>query len=188
MLSGAFGRLITVVGVTPHVAWCRKNAPQVTEPSKVRLALFQPDIPQNLGANLRLAACLGVAVDIIEPCGFPLTDRALKRTAMDYGENVAISRHSGWSAFREGQIASGGRLILFTTRGSVRLDTFPFHADDFLLFGRESAGVPEEVHAAADARVMIPLAAEARSLNVAMSAGIALWEALSQTGGLPRAV
>ncbi|MCA1481943.1 tRNA (cytidine(34)-2'-O)-methyltransferase, partial [Bradyrhizobium sp. NBAIM08] len=86
----------------------------------MRLALFQPDIPQNLGANLRLAACLGVAVDIIEPCGFPLTDRALKRTAMDYGENVAISRHSGWSAFREGQTASGARLILFTTRGRTR--------------------------------------------------------------------
>jgi tRNA (cytidine/uridine-2'-O-)-methyltransferase len=168
------------------VAWCRKNAPQVTEPSKVRLALFQPDIPQNLGANLRLAACLGVAVDIIEPCGFPLTDRALKRTAMDYAENVAISRHSGWSAFREGQTASGARLILFTTRASTRLDSFSFNPNDILLFGRESAGVPDDVHAAADARVMIPLVAGARSLNVAMSAGIALWEALKQTGALPQ--
>lgn len=151
----------------------------------MRLALFQPDIPQNLGANLRLAACLGVAVDIIEPCGFPLTDRALRRTAMDYGENVAISRHSGWTAFREAQLATGTRLILFTTRGSVRLEDHVFRRSDILLFGRESAGVPDEVHAAADSRVAIPLAASARSLNVAMSAGIALWEALRQTGQLP---
>lgn len=151
----------------------------------MRLALFQPDIPQNLGANIRLAACLGVAVDIIEPCGFPLTDKALRRTAMDYGENVAISRHSGWSSFREGQLASGARLILFTTRGSVRLDRLAFRPSDILLFGRESAGVPDEVHSAADARVMIPLDPAARSLNVATSAAIALWEALRQTDQLP---
>ncbi len=151
----------------------------------MRLALFQPDIPQNLGANLRLAACLGVAVDIIEPCGFPLTDRALKRTAMDYGENVAISRHSGWSAFRGAQVESGARLILFTTRGSVRLEMHAFQPGDILLFGRESAGVPDAVHAAADSRVAIPLAGGARSLNVSVSAGIALWEALRQTRQLP---
>ncbi len=151
----------------------------------MRLALFQPDIPQNLGANLRLAACLGVAVDIIEPCGFPLTDRALRRTAMDYAENVFVSRHSGWSAFRDGQIASGSRLVLFTTRGSTRLDEHAFLPNDILLFGRESAGVPDDVHAAADSRVAIPLVPGARSLNVAMSAGIALWEALGQTGQLP---
>lgn len=148
----------------------------------MRLALFQPDIPQNLGANLRLAACLGVAVDIIEPCGFPLTDRALRRTAMDYAENVGISRHSGWGAFRDWQISTGRRLILFSTRADARLDGFTFRPDDILLFGRESAGVPEEVHAAADARVVIPLVPGARSLNVAMSAGIALWEAMRQTG------
>ncbi len=151
----------------------------------MRLALFQPDIPQNLGANLRSAACLGVAVDVIEPCGFPLTDRALRRTAMDYGENVAISRHSGWSAFRDSQLASGARLILFTTRGSVRLEAHAFERGDILLFGRESAGVPDDVHAVADSRVAIPLVSGARSLNVAMSAGIALWEALRQTDQLP---
>lgn len=151
----------------------------------MRLALFQPDIPQNLGANLRLAACLGVAVDIIEPCGFPLTDRALRRTAMDYAENVAVFRHSGWNSFRETQIANGSRLVLFTTRGSTRLDQFAFQPADTLLFGRESAGVPDDVHAASDARVAIPLSANARSLNVAMSAGIALWEALRQTGTVP---
>jgi tRNA (cytidine/uridine-2'-O-)-methyltransferase len=157
----------------------------VTESSDVRLALYQPDIPQNLGANIRLAACLGVAIDIIEPCGFPLTDRSLRRTAMDYAENAVVSRHSGWSSFRELQIAKGSRLILFTTRGATRLDQFSFRKSDVLLFGRESAGVPDDVHAAADARVAIPLTPTARSLNVAMSAGIALWEALKQTGGLP---
>ena len=186
MLSGSFGRPITSAGVTPHVAWCRKKAPFVTDPSKLRLALFQPDIPQNLGANLRLAACLGVAVDIIEPCGFPLTDKALRRTAMDYGENVSVSRHSGWSAFRAWQSGTGARLVLFTTRGATRLDAHAFQPDDILLFGRESAGVPDDVHAAADARVLIPLSPHTRSLNVATSAAIALWEALRQTNQLPR--
>jgi len=152
----------------------------------VRLALYQPDIPQNLGANLRLAACLGVAVDIIEPCGFPLTDRGLRRAAMDYAENASVSRHSGWTSFRESQIASASRLVLLTTRAATRLDQFSFRTDDILLFGRESAGVPEDIHSAADARVAIPLTPPARSLNVAMSAGIVLWEALKQTGGLPK--
>jgi len=104
---------------------------------------------------------------------------------MDYAENVAVFRHSGWSAFREQQIASGSRLVLFTTRGSTRLDQTAFQPADILLFGRESAGVPDDVHAAADVRVAIPLTPNSRSLNVAMSAGIALWEALKQTGGLP---
>lgn len=134
-----------------------------------------------------MAACLGVAVDIIEPCGFPLTDRALRRTAMDYAESVAVFRHSGWSAFRTWQAEAGARLVLFTTRGTVRLDGFAFRPDDILLFGRESAGVPDEVHAAADARVLIPLVAGVRSMNVAVSAGIAVWEALRQTGQLPPA-
>lgn len=168
------------------MARCRKKAPCVADPSKVRLALYQPDIPQNLGANLRLAACLGVAVDIIEPCGFPLTDKALRRTAMDYGENVEIVRHDGWSAFRESRQAQASRLILFTTKGSVSLASHTFEAGDTLLFGRESAGVPDDVHAAADARVRILLLPTARSLNVSMSAGIALWEALRQTGKLPQ--
>ena len=168
------------------MARCRKKAPCVAEPSKVRLALYQPDIPQNLGASLRLAACLGVAVDIIEPCGFPLTDKALRRTAMDYGENVETVRHDGWSAFQESRRALGGRLVLFTTKGAVTLDRHAFEPDDILLFGRESAGVPDDVHAAADARVRIALSPNTRSLNVAMSAGIALWEALRQTGQLPR--
>ena len=154
-------------------------------PPKVRLALYQSDIPQNLGAILRLAACLGVAVDIIEPCGFPLTDKALRRTAMDYGKNVEFVRHAGWSAFFESNVRAGRRLVLFSTRAEASLEAFAFQRDDCLLFGRESAGVPDDVHAAADARVRIPLATGARSLNVAMTAGIALWEGLHQTGQLP---
>ncbi len=151
----------------------------------MRLALFQPDIPQNLGANIRLAACLGVALDIIEPCGFPLTDRALRRTAMDYDENVRITRHSGWAAFREAPEIAGRRIILMTTRGGEMLDRFRFKANDCILMGRESAGAPEDIHKAADAEVRIPLAEGVRSLNVAMAAGLALWEGLRQTGQLP---
>lgn len=151
----------------------------------MRLALYQPDIPQNLGASLRLAACLGVAVDIIEPCGFPLTDKALRRTAMDYAEKAEIVRHGGWSAFLESKSPTN-RLVLFTTRGATRLDDHVFQPGDILLFGRESAGVPDDVHESADARVRVPLQPGARSLNVAMTAGIALWEALRQTNGLPR--
>jgi len=187
MLSGALDALLPPRGEAPTWQGVARKPLTLTDPSKVRLALYQPDIPQNLGASLRLAACLGVAVDIIEPCGFPLTDKALRRTAMDYGKNVEIIRHDGWSAFRESKTRIGGRLILFTTRGATTLDAHAFQPNDTLLFGRESAGVPDDVHAAADARVRIPLDPAARSLNVAMSAGIALWEALRQTGGLPRA-
>jgi tRNA (cytidine/uridine-2'-O-)-methyltransferase len=132
-----------------------------------------------------LAACLGVAVDIIEPCGFPLTDKALRRAAMDYGEMVDVARHDGWNSFLESRRGGQGRLVLFTTRGATALPAFNFEPGDCLLFGRESAGAADEVHAAADARIRIPLAAGARSLNVSMAAAIALWEALKQTGGLP---
>lgn len=155
------------------------------DPSKVRLALFQPDIPQNLGANIRLAACLGVALDIVEPCGFPLTDKGLRRTAMDYGRNAQIMRHSGWAGFLETSRARGSRLILLTSRGAQRLDEFQFSQNDCVVLGRESAGAPDYVHAAADAQVLIPMAEGARSLNVAMAAGLALWEALRQTQQLP---
>jgi tRNA (cytidine/uridine-2'-O-)-methyltransferase len=133
-----------------------------------------------------LAACFGVAVDIIEPCGFALTDKALRRSAMDYGNRVEISRHDGWSSFLESHRGTGGRLILFSTRGQRSLADFGFEGGDCLLFGRESAGAPKDVHAAADAGVRIPLAEGARSLNVSMAAGVALWEALKQTGALPR--
>ena len=155
------------------------------EGSRVRLAFFQPDIPQNLGATVRLAACFGVSVDIIEPCGFPLTDKGLKRAALDYGNRVDLVRHDGWAAFLATSGRRSSRLVLFTTRGATPLQDFRFEASDTLLFGRESAGAPEAVHAAASARVVIPLAPGARSLNVAMTAGIALWEAMRQTGRAP---
>jgi tRNA (cytidine/uridine-2'-O-)-methyltransferase len=133
-----------------------------------------------------LAACFDVAVDIIEPCGFPLTDKALRRAAIDYGERVEVSRHDGWASFLDSRRQVGGRIVLFSTRGKEHLEGFAFERGDCLLFGRESAGAPDEVHAAVDASVRISLAPGARSLNVAMTAGISLWEALRQTHALPR--
>ena len=153
----------------------------------MRLALFQPDIPQNLGAAIRLAACLGVPLDVIEPCGFPLSDRALKRAALDYAPIADLRRHAGWDFFRTDSVTSGARLVLLTTRGDEPLHDFRFQPRDILLFGRESAGVPDEVHAAADARVVIPLAPGARSLNVVTAAAIALGEALRQINAFPSA-
>ncbi|MEW5684844.1 MAG: tRNA (cytidine(34)-2'-O)-methyltransferase [Pseudomonadota bacterium] len=150
----------------------------------MRLALFQPDIPQNLGAAIRLAACLGVPLDVIEPCGFPLSDAAIRRAAMDYAETARVRRHTGWAAFTE---EKAGRLVLFTTQGATPLHDFAFAPNDVLLFGRESAGAPEEVHAAADARVVIPLAPGARSLNLVTAATLALGEALRQTNSFPKA-
>lgn len=153
---------------------------------RMRLALFQPDIPQNLGAAIRLAACLGVELDVIEPCGFPLEAAAIRRAAMDYGRLATVQRHASWGAFRASPDRQG-RLLLFTTKGATALHDFAFRTDDTLLFGRESAGAPDEVHAAADARLVIPLMPGARSLNLTVSAAIALSEALRQTGGFPNA-
>lgn len=148
----------------------------------MRVALFQPDIPQNVAAVARLAACFGVALDIVGPEGFVWDAHKLRRVGMDYLDAVEIVRHAGWRDFRAG---CAGRLVLFTTRGAEPLPGFAFCADDVLLFGRESAGVPDEVHAAAEARVLIPIRAETRSLNLATSAAIALAEGLRQTGGFP---
>ena len=147
----------------------------------MRLALFEPDIPQNTGALLWLAACFGVAVDLIEPCGFLLDDRRLKRAALDYTADLVVRRHASWPAFLAGR-ALRSRLILMTTAGTTPLHRFTFAADDTILLGRESAGVPEEVHRAAAARVVIPLRPGARSLNVALAGAIALAEGLRQTG------
>lgn len=152
---------------------------------RMRLALFQPDIPQNLGAALRLAACLGVSLDVIEPCGFPLSDAAIRRAAMDYAAIADVTRHVSWKNFHS-NTGSCHRIVLFTTRGAQPLDHFAFQSDDVLLFGRESAGVPDEVHEAVQARVHIPLVAGARSLNVVTAAAIALGEALRQTNGFPK--
>lgn len=151
----------------------------------MRLALYQPDIPQNTGAVLRLAACLGIGVDIIEPCGFVWSDRHLRRAGMDYLDRVSTIRHESWNAFREAQQTLGGRLILLTTQGSIPHTRFAFQAGDCLLLGRESAGAPDDVHAAADARVRVPMNAGLRSINVAMAAAIVLGEALRQTDGFP---
>lgn len=147
----------------------------------MRLALFQPDIPQNLGSALRLCACLGVALDIIEPCGFPLDDKSIRRSAMDYGAQADVMRHASWTAFLSGR--DPGRLILFTTKGAGPYQQFSFRPDDILLMGRESAGVPDEVHNAADARLLIPMRPGMRSINVINAAAMALGEALRQTGG-----
>ncbi len=146
------------------------------------LALFQPDIPQNLGAAIRLGACLDTPVHVIEPCGFPLSDKAIRRAALDYGDPGEVVRHPDWSAFRS---AARGRIVLFTTRGASPLHDFAFAPDDVLLFGRESSGVPDFVHAAADARVIIPLSRGRRSFNLTVSAAIGLSEALRQTGRFP---
>lgn len=148
----------------------------------MRVALFQPDIPQNVAAVARLAACLGVALDVVGPEGFVWDERKLRRVGMDYLDRVEIVRHPGWESFRAG---CAGRLVLLSTAGATPLTDFAFRADDVLLFGRESAGVPEAVHAAADARVLIPIRPETRSLNLAMAAAIALAEGLRQTGGFP---
>lgn len=148
----------------------------------MRLALFQPDQAGNVGAILRLAACLGAPVDLIEPCGFPFSDRALKRAGMDYAEMAAVTRHSGWAAF---EAALPGRLVLFTTAGALPLPDARFELSDTLLFGSESRGAPADVHARASLRVRIPQAAETRSLNLAVAAGIGLAEAIRQTGSWP---
>ncbi len=144
----------------------------------MRLALYQPDQPGNLGAILRLGACLGVAVDVIMPCGFPFSDRALKRAGMDYAEIASVTRHDSWQAFEAGR---DGRLVLFTTAGGVTLPEARFEPGDILLFGSESRGVPAEIHGQADLRLRIPQAAGTRSLNLAVAAGIGLAEALRQT-------
>ncbi len=148
----------------------------------MRIALYQPDQAGNVGTILRLAACLGVGVDIIEPCGFAYSDRALKRAGMDYAEIAEVRRHSNWDAF---ELGVRGRIVLLTTRASVRLPDARFVAEDVLLLGSESSGAPPEIHARADARVRIPQIAAARSLNIAVAAGIALGEALRQTKGWP---
>ena len=151
----------------------------------MRIALFQPDIPQNTGTILRLCACLGIEAHIIAPAGFPTSDRAFRRAGMDYLDTVALVRHSSWQAFEAWRQAENHRLLLFTTAASHSYLDYAYQPDDVLLFGRESAGVPQEVHAAADARLRIPMQPGLRSLNVAMAAAMAAGEALRQTGGLP---
>lgn len=145
-----------------------------------RIALYQPDIAGNTGTILRLAACLGVAVDIIEPAGFDMSDRALKRAGMDYLEMAALNRHVSWQAFEEWRRAERRRLVLFTTKAEAPYTRFAFAEADILLFGRESAGVPDAVHDAADHRLTIPMPGGGRSLNLAVAAAMAAGEAMRQ--------
>ena len=152
----------------------------------MRIALYEPDIPQNTGTVLRLAACLGVEAHIIEPAGFPVTDRAFRRAGMDYLAAAKIVRHADWAAFEHWRRTAGARLILFTTRARKSYLDHTYRGDDILLFGRESAGVPAHVHAAADSRLTVPIEPGMRSLNVAVTAAMVLGEALRQVGGFPR--
>ena len=156
--------------------------PRGPDRGNVRLALYQPDQAGNVGTILRLAACLGVPVDVIEPCGFPWGDKALKRAGMDYAELADVTRHEDWARF-EG--ALGGRLVLFSTRATLRMDEARFDPTDVLLMGSESKGVPDAVRDRADLRIRIPQTAHTRSLNIAVAAGIALAEALRQTRQWP---
>jgi tRNA (cytidine/uridine-2'-O-)-methyltransferase len=151
----------------------------------VRIALYQPDIPQNTGTILRMAACLGVAVDVIGPTGFDMSDRSLKRAGLDYLEHVDLTRHTSFAAFEalRRAVEPTPRVVLLTSHGAVSHLDFVFQPSDVLMLGRESAGVPDEVHAGADGRVRIPMRAGLRSLNIAVAAAIVLGEALRQTKG-----
>ncbi|MBV9523473.1 MAG: tRNA (cytidine(34)-2'-O)-methyltransferase [Alphaproteobacteria bacterium] len=150
----------------------------------MRIALYEPDIPQNAGTLMRLGACLGIAIDIIEPCGFVLSDRRLRRAGLDYLGSADVHRHSSWSAFLAGP-GGTARVVLLTTQASLPYYRFAFAASDILLLGRESAGVPAAVHAACAARLRIPLRPGQRSLNVAVAAAMVLGEAMRQTALFP---
>lgn len=152
----------------------------------MRLALYEPDIPQNCGALIRLGACLGVAVDIIEPCGFLFSDKGLKRAGMDYLDSAQVVRHASWARFLAGHRQNGaGRLVLLTSKAADPYTGFTFAPEDVILLGRESAGVPDEVHDAVDARLRIPMRPGLRSINVAQAAAMVVGEALRQTKGFP---
>lgn len=152
----------------------------------MRIALYEPDIPQNTGTILRLCACLGVETHIIEPAGFPVTDRAFRRAGMDYLDRVALTRHGSFAAFEGWRARERLTLVLLTTTTERSYLDHTYRDDQVLLFGRESAGVPEPVHKAADIRLRVPMRPDMRSLNVAMAAAMVVGEALRQTGGLPR--
>jgi len=160
----------------------QRNNP-VTEDTRLHLVLFEPDIPQNTGAMLRLAACLNLAVDVIEPCGFVFGEKRMRRAGLDYMDQLRLERHDSWDAYKDARRA--GRLIVLTTKGDTAYTDFAFEPGDALLMGRESAGLPDHVHAAADARLVIPLAVGMRSLNVAQAAAMAVGEALRQLDGFP---
>ena len=150
----------------------------------MRLVFYQPDIPQNFGAAMRVASCFGAGLDVIEPCGFPLSAKGIRKAAMDYSASISPARHGSWELYKNSGEAQKGRLILFTTTGASDIWDFNFAPDDRLLFGRESAGVPEDIHQSVPLRVRIPIRPATRSLNVTVSAAIALAEASRQLGQL----
>ncbi len=154
-------------------------------PPQLHLALYQPDIPQNCGTILRMCACFGVSASIIEPAGFPASDRHFRRSGMDYLDHIELIRHINFAAFQTfaKSPAQPRRVVLLSTKAAVRHIDFAFRCDDILLLGRESAGVPDDVHASVDARVLIPMVPQMRSLNIAVSAAVVLGEALRQVGG-----
>jgi tRNA (cytidine/uridine-2'-O-)-methyltransferase len=164
----------------------QRNNPVRATAMPIRLALFEPDIPQNTGTILRLAACLGVGVDLIEPLGFALTDHKFRRAGLDYWERAAMVRHASFAAFERWRAGEGRRLVLLSTKAPTPHTEFRFRANDVLLLGRETSGVTDAVRAAAEASLVIPLIAGQRSLNVAVAAAIALGEALRQTDGFPK--
>ncbi len=150
----------------------------------MRIALYQPDIAQNTGTIMRMAACLGLGVDLILPAGFEVTDRAFRRSGLDYLSHVAVTRHRDWAAFEQWRAtANSPRLVLLTTKADQAHVTFAFNASDILVVGRESGGVPEMVHRSADARIVVPMRSGLRSLNVAVATAIVAGEAMRQTGG-----
>lgn len=154
--------------------------------SAIRLALYEPDIPQNAGTLLRLCACLGLDAHLIEPTGFPSTDRAFRRAGMDYLDAVSLHRHISWTRFQEWRQQDGGRLVLATTKAAENYTDFRFLPGDIIMTGRESAGVPDSVHGSADARIKIPMRSAFRSINVAVAAAMLLGEALRQTSAFPQ--
>ena len=164
------------------------NEETVTDSAAIlSLALFQPDIPQNVGSLMRTCACLGVPLHVIEPAGFVFDDKKLRRAGMDYADQAVMVRHSSWTAFQTARTGSNttSRLVLLTTKGGSDLTSFDFSAGDTLLLGRESAGVPEDVHSAADARICLPMRPGVRSMNVAVAGAIAVFEALRRLQALP---
>jgi tRNA (cytidine/uridine-2'-O-)-methyltransferase len=183
---------LTNYGVTSDLKRCqgktRSEANHLVESLDrlMRIALFEPDIPQNAGTIMRMAACMGIGVDLIEPCGFVFGDRRLRRAGMDYLARLDLNRHTSWETYRETRARGpSGRLVLLTTHADMVYTAFHFDAEDTLMVGRESGGVPEPVHRAADARLHVPMAPDNRSLNVAVAAAMVLGEALRQTGRFP---
>jgi tRNA (cytidine/uridine-2'-O-)-methyltransferase len=181
MTGLALRRTPAIIRPTPdqRFPWRRPRRP-------MPIALFEPDIPQNTGTILRLAACLGIEAHLIEPAGFPTSDRAFRRAGMDYLDAVKLVRHASWESFVQWRAAEGMRLVLFTTGATTSYLDHRYEPRDILLFGRESAGVPEHVHQAAEVRLRIPMQAGLRSLNVAMTCAMAVGEALRQTGRFAR--